>query len=359
MNIGLVTYWFNRGQAVISRHLRQLLDDAGHSTFVLTRLTRESFFKPLYSSKEDVWDQMGVTIGSAYDLSAIEYLEWVQKNDLDVVFFFQNMQFNCIKKIRDLGVKTYGAFVWESFGPENVGPALSAFDCIYSLTRCEQERYASMGINSPLIGWGCHPELFNYIQPKRYDDHVVFFYPGGYLSKRKPTYEVIEAFASVDEPRARLVIKSQHGVRGQELVDFCLLKDPRIEVIVGDLSVRDYLKLFASSDVSLAPSRWEGLGLHLFEAVAFGIPTITSDGPPMNEIVNDGIDGLLIKSSISGYRRPGVPILDPDIDSLTEAIARMCDNDFRVVLESGVRIKREKLSWSHTARGFYNLLEQC
>lgn len=357
MRIGLVTYWFNRGQAVISRQLRQLFDDAGHNTFVLTRLTRKSFFKPFYSSSEDVWRQSDITLGSAYDLSSDEYLDWVKENKLDAVFFFQNLQFDCIKKIRDLGVKTYGAFVWESFGPDNVRPALAAFDCIYSLTRCEQKRYASMGIDSPFIGWGCHPELFSHAQGERYDDRVVFFYPGGYLSKRKPTFEVIEAFASVDEPKAKLVIKAQHGVRGQELVDFCKQRDPRIEVLVGDFSVQDYLDLFARSDVSLAPSRWEGVGLHLFEALAFGIPTITSDGPPMNEIVDDEIDGLLVKSSISGYRRPGVPILEPDTDSLTMAIVRMCDNNFRNALKSNVARKQEKFSWDKTVKGFHNLLD--
>jgi 1,2-diacylglycerol 3-alpha-glucosyltransferase len=357
MKIGLVTYWFNRGQAVISRHLRQLLDEAGHSTVVLARLTRKSFFKPLYSSSEDVWSQSGITLGSAYDLSSDEYLDWVKENKLDAVFFFQNLQFDCIKKIRDLGVKTYGAFVWESFGPENVGPALEAFDCIYSLTRCEQKRYALMGIDSPFIGWGCHPELFKHAQQEHHDDRVVFFYPGGYLSKRKPTFEVIEAFTSVYEPKAQLVIKAQHGVRGQELVDFCGQRDPRIKVLVGDLSVRDYLNLFARSDVSLAPSKWEGVGLHLFEAVAFGIPTITSDGPPMNEIVDDEIDGLLVKSSVSGYRRPGVPILEPDANSLTKTIIRMCDDNFRDALKLNVKKKQEKLSWDKTVKGFINLLE--
>jgi hypothetical protein len=94
MNIGLVTYWFNRGQAVVSRHLRQIFDEIGYSTYVLARLTSKSFFKPFYASSEDVWKQSGVTFGSAYDLSFDEYVEWVQKHNLDAIFFDQNLQFD-------------------------------------------------------------------------------------------------------------------------------------------------------------------------------------------------------------------------------------------------------------------------
>ena len=33
---------------------------------------------------------------------------------------------------------------------------------IYSFTRAEQERYRTLGIESPLLTWGCHPELIEY-----------------------------------------------------------------------------------------------------------------------------------------------------------------------------------------------------
>jgi hypothetical protein len=46
MKIGIVSYWFNRGQAVVSRHLRSLLESQGHETYVLARLTRKSILNP-------------------------------------------------------------------------------------------------------------------------------------------------------------------------------------------------------------------------------------------------------------------------------------------------------------------------
>jgi 1,2-diacylglycerol 3-alpha-glucosyltransferase len=358
MKIGIVSYWFNRGQAVVSRHLRSILDSQGHETHILARLTRKSFFKPFFVDKDDVWAQDRVTHGSAYNIQLDEYLEWIERTGIEVIFFDQNLQLDEIKAIRSKGVLTVGRFVWESFGPDDVKGALDAFDCIYSLTKCEQERYKQFDIESPYIKWGCHPELLRVKKTVNNDNLVRFFYPGGYLSKRKPTDEAIKAFCQVQDPRARLTVKAQHGVRGNELADRCKELDSRINVIVGDLPTSEYLELFASSDVSLAPSRWEGLGLHLYEAVSFGIPTITNNAPPMNEVVTDGKTGVLFDSTLGGYRRPGVPILEPCIQSMANAIESLCDDEFRHKLHTGVLEQQKSLSWTNTSCGYKDLLKK-
>lgn len=48
-------------------------------------------------------------------------------------------------------------------------------------------------------------------------------------------------------------------------------------------SARSISKIYEEGDVFLLPSRFEGLGLPLFESQAAGMPLITTDGPPMNE----------------------------------------------------------------------------
>ena len=358
MNVGIVSVWFNRGQAVVSRQVRSILNALGHNTHVLARRTKPSFIKPHFVDNQDVWKQDNITHSSAFEMGVAEYLDWAIKNQLDMVFFDQNLQFEAITALRKRGILTVGRFVWESFGPDNVESALAAFDCIYSLTKCEQERYKQLGIESPYIQWGCHPELLAHAKINKESDTVTFFYPAGYLSKRKPTIEAVEAFCNVDDQRARLIIKAQHDIRGKEFVEHCKTLDARIQVIVEDLPTEAYLNLFSQSDVSLAPSRWEGLGLHLYEAVAFGIPTITNNAPPMNEHIGHGENGLLIESSISGYRRPGVPVLEPNIGSMTSAMNQICDDSFRAELGNGVLRQREQMNWSTTISGYANVIER-
>ena len=58
------------------------------------------------------------------------------------------------------GVRTIGRFVWESFAPEDAEPAQGGLRRRSTrFTSGEQERYRGFGIESPLLTWGCHPEL--------------------------------------------------------------------------------------------------------------------------------------------------------------------------------------------------------
>jgi glycosyltransferase involved in cell wall biosynthesis len=356
MRIGICSWWFNRGQAVVARYLRSALDDLGHDTVVLARPSRDVSVRPSFIDRTGVWDQPGVTEASSYEIPVQEYEDWVEATSPEIVFFDQNYQFEEIARVREMGVKTVGRFVWEAFAPADVPPAKRALDLVYSLTSCEQRRYAELGINSPKVDWGCHPELLA-IEPRRDPETVRFIYPGGFMTKRKPFEEVIGAFSRVDDPRLRLTFKAQVERRVRK-VSKLIKRDPRIEVIWDDLPTDRYLQLFADSDVCLAPSRWEGLGLHLYEATAFGMPIITNDNPPMNELVSDGVNGLLVRGIESGKTKSGIPAYDPDVNELAAAIERIAGDDVRAELSSGARDLRQRRSWERTVRGYAELIEQ-
>ena len=159
MRIGIVAYWFNRGQAVVARQIRATLDELGHETFVLARPTRKSNIRPGWVDTEGVWAQEGVTTASDYLIPAAEYAAWAEAVQPDLVMFDQNYQFDEIAQLRRSGVRTIGRFVWEHFSAEHVDPASAAFDRIYSLTACEQQRYTELGIETPRVRWGCFPDL--------------------------------------------------------------------------------------------------------------------------------------------------------------------------------------------------------
>jgi 1,2-diacylglycerol 3-alpha-glucosyltransferase len=356
MRIGIVSWWFNRGQAVVGRQLRSALDGLGYETFVLARPTRGGNIRPSFIDRTGVWDQPGVTEASAYEIPVQEYQDWAEETSPQIVFFDQNYQFEEIATLRRAGIRTVGRFVWEAFAAADVDPAKRAFDLIYSLTACERERYHALGISSPRVHWGCHPELLA-IMPRRNPDTVRLIYPGGFMSKRKPFEAVIEAFSSVDDPRLRLTFKAQVERRVRK-VGKLAGRDERIEVIWDDLPTARYLQLFADSDVCLAPSRWEGLGLHLYEATAFGIPIVTNDNPPMNELVEDEVNGLLVRGVESGRAKSGIPAYEPDVDELAAAIERIADQELRAELSRGALRMRERWSWDRTVQGYAELIER-
>jgi glycosyltransferase involved in cell wall biosynthesis len=378
MNIGIVSWWFNRGQATVARHVRSALAELGHRTVVLARPTKDSFTLPRFVSQEDVWDQPSVTRASRSEIPWREYESWVRENELDVVFFDQNYQLDEIARLRSLGIRTIGRFVWEQFSPRHVEAARRAFDIVYSLTRCEQERYREeFGIETPYVPWGCHPEL---VAPnlKKRSDAIWFFYPGGYLRDRKPTRAVIEAFSRTSRDDIRLIIKCQQPLRQSHLGSWPPLQkspwrkgpfrprdprirveelNPRIELNADDLAVKDYYELVSSCHVCLAPSRWEGLGLHFYEALAFGLPIVTNDAAPMNETVRHMESGLLVRSEVCGVAKSGIAAHEPNVESLRAAIEAAADDVLRAQLVAGTESLRAERSWKRTVEGYGRLLE--
>jgi glycosyltransferase involved in cell wall biosynthesis len=356
MRIGICTYWFNRGQAVVGRHLRSAIDELGHETVVLARPTRASNIRPSHIEREDVWDQPGITEGSAYDMPAEEYVAWASGNQLDAAFFFNNYQLDEIAQVRRSGVRTAAAFMWEAFFPEHADPAKAALDVIYCFSEADRERYAGFGIDSPRVAWGCHPEL-DAVRPNRAADQVRLFYPGGFMTDRKPLKPVLKAFSKSSDPRLRLVLKAQVE-RKTGRVERMAEKDDRIEVIYEDLPTDQHLQLFADCHACLAPSRWEGLGLHLYEATAFGMPVITNDNPPMNEVVEDGLNGILVEGLEDGHAKSGVPAFAPDQDQLVQAIERMADDAERARLSEGALEVKGRRSWDRTVRDVAAVLDR-
>jgi 1,2-diacylglycerol 3-alpha-glucosyltransferase len=364
MRVGVVSKWFNRGQPVVGRHLRSALDELGHETFVLARPKKERGPRPGALDRDDVWDQPGVTEASAYDVPGGEYLAWASEHDLEAVFCDQNYQFAELAELRRRGVTTIGRFVWEHFTAEHVAGAREAFDLVYSLTRAEQSRYADMGLETPYVPWGCHPELIEIgdevreTRDQRRADEVRYVFPGGFLGHRKPLGPVLEAFEATTDERLRLVVKAQVERRSVRAAAEAARRDPRIELRLADQPTAEHLREVASCDVCLAPSRWEGLGLPLYEAIAFGMPAITNDAPPMNEAIRDGENGILVASTATGTARSGIPALDPDLGELRAAIERLADPAARTELAAGaLRVRDTERTWTATVAGIDELLK--
>ena len=62
MKIGIVTKWFNSGQAVVSRHIRSALVELGHEVFILARQGTGPRSQMESDRVEDpVWEVPGIT----------------------------------------------------------------------------------------------------------------------------------------------------------------------------------------------------------------------------------------------------------------------------------------------------------
>ncbi len=95
--------------------------------------------------------------------------------------------------------------------------------------------------------------------------------------------------------------------------------------------VEDVLPWYQAFDVFVAPSRNEGFGLTPLEAMACGVPCVTSDAGSYREMIDDGVNGLVVPAG--------------DGAALKTALARMID-------DTAFRIDAAKQVSAHVAAGF-------
>jgi 1,2-diacylglycerol 3-alpha-glucosyltransferase len=368
--VGIVTKWFNRGQPIVGRYMRSAVDSLGHESFVLARPRREQGPRPGALERTGIWDQPGVTEASQFQVPLDEYVAWIEENGIEVLLCDQNYQLAELAALRERGVKVVGRFVWEHFTADHIPEARAAYDTIYSITEAEQARYAKMGLETPRVPWGIHPELLTFApdndpdNPRSGEEIVAasedrplrFVFPGGFIGHRKPLEPVVEAFNKVKNPDIRLLVKAQVERDRLDGLSRKVKRDRRIELHLADEEWSTHLRTIASCDVCITPSRWEGLGLPLYEAIAFAQPVITNDDPPMNEVIRDGKNGILVPSEPDGTARSGIPARRPDIDAMAKAIEHLADPDLRRELTDGAMRARTKLSWERTTTALGRLI---
>ena len=88
----------------------------------------------------------------------------------------------------------------------------------------------------------------------------------------------------------------------------------------------------------------------------WGMPIVCNDDPPMNELVVDGVNGLLVPSQPDGLANSGIPAKTVDVPGLTRAISRLADPGLRAELSAGALATREERNWEATVRNVAELL---
>jgi phosphatidylinositol alpha-mannosyltransferase len=117
----------------------------------------------------------------------------------------------------------------------------------------------------------------------------------GRLHARKGFPIAVEAFARLApaRPDLRLVVAGDGSERSAPD-----RLDPAVReriTMLGAVPNQDLPPIHAACDVFVAPNTGgESFGIVLLEAMAAGLPVVASDIPGFDEVVTDGLDGLLV-----------------------------------------------------------------
>ena len=151
----------------------------------------------------------------------------------------------------------------------------------------------------------------------------------GIIGQRKGAYDIVKAGDYITNPNIKITMHGDGEV--EELKNEILgHKFGDIVFIKGWISGDKKDEVFQNADIYILPSYSEGLPMSILEAMAYGLPVISTPVGGTPEAVEDGVNGFLIK--------PG------DYVALAEKIDLLAnDKPLRDKMgEQGYRIAKEK-----------------
>jgi 1,2-diacylglycerol 3-alpha-glucosyltransferase len=311
--IGMVSILFHRGQSEVTKTLRQALIDNGHEVFIFARMG--GVYGQAMQEKDDpYWKLPNLYYFPKYDIPAMALRFWAKAHELDAVIFNEEYDFSLPAEIHQMGLKTihYVDFMHPDWGNQT----RAFYHQLWSATNRTMLQIQSEWGTTDLahyIGWGIHPSV-PYLgdQEPDYD----FFSNQGWLgiNLRKGVDLLLEAFSKLNsvaiEPKFSLLVHAQVPI------DTIGITDTTIPGLVWQCQTVPAPGLYYLGKVVVQPSRLEGLGLTIPEAMYQGRPVVTTDAAPMNEFVR--CPGHLAKVASVAPRSDGLsfPEHTADVESL-------------------------------------------
>ena len=355
MNIGIVTTWFERGAAYVSRQYLEVLT-AEHSVYIYCRGGEKQ------ARGASAWDKEFVTWGPAPtvdEASAVDldhFSRWLTEAKIDCVFFNEQRFWPAVILCAERGILN-GANVLHY--REDTVPFFSLHDFLVFNSLHHKEVLADHP-QSLFIPWGTKLSRFCPSGRDRAESgRVTFFHSGGMNPYRKGADLVLAAFEKLDqgpEP-AHLVLHTQLPLK--DLLPAAVARAKALlargSLTLIERSVEDLAELYRLGDVCVYPTRHEGLGLTIAESLASGLPILVTDQAPVNEHADGKVVRVLeVEKRIARWDGDYWPQSIVRVNSLTAAMQELVDYPDRLpCLKREARAKAESsLDWERNARHF-------
>ncbi len=108
----------------------------------------------------------------------------------------------------------------------------------------------------------------------------------GTVEKRKNVLNLIKAFYSLQKEDIELVIVGRHK-DGLEQINEYISKKKKKPIFITNIAFEDLPAIYQMAQIFVYPSFYEGFGIPIIEAMASGIPVITSQGGVFEETAAD------------------------------------------------------------------------
>jgi glycosyltransferase involved in cell wall biosynthesis len=153
---------------------------------------------------------------------------------------------------------------------------------------------------------------------------------------------ILEAMAALPDKPLRLLVAGGDGssafedlAKTLQIAERCIWEGP----------TNDVLDLYACADVYVSPSREDSFGLPVAEAMACGLPVITSVFAGVSELIEDGVDGFVLQ--------------DPhDVQTLSRLFELLVSEpDLRRRIAEAAAVTAAAWTWDRSAAAVWQLLQ--
>lgn len=326
MKIGFITILGERGQWHVTKQFIRALQSE-HELFLLARpfTVRDGTF---LGNIDDYFKNINAKYSPTYALNPAVVESWVKDNKLDVVFYNEELNWSLVAAAIKAGAK---AVTYLDYFTAKERTNFNMYTKVIACAKHAYDEFVKFGAkNIEFIEWGVDDELF---KPTPELSKTTFFHSAGWggVNWRKCSPDILKIFDELrqDGYPFTMTFHSQTQKRyyepaAQEALDR-RVADGSLTVSWGSIP---HPGLYHTGHINVAPSKLEGLGLFLYEGLSCGMPTITTDAPPMNQAVEHEKNGLLVRTLGFHYRKDPYffPEFDIDLKQLKDAMITLGTN---------------------------------
>jgi len=322
MRIGIVTTWFERGAAYVSKIFEDVLKK-DNNVFIYARGGEEYAKNSTEWNKPNVhWGNLIISPFSSTVINKKDLIKWINANNIELIIFNEQHWWEPILWCKELNIKTIS---YIDYYREDTIPFFDLYDALICNTKRHYSAFASHK-NVIYLPWGTDIGLF---KPKQNElvneEFVTFFHSCGWDIYRKGTDILIKAFRQSQKAK-KLIIHSQNEIDNEELKPILdeLISEGRLELIIKTVSAPG---LYHLGDVYVYPTRLEGIGLTVPEALACGLGIVIPNNAPMNEFA-DTTQSKLIEIDRFIARKDGYywPKCECNTNSLVDILDSLAEN---------------------------------
>ncbi len=167
--------------------------------------------------------------------------------------------------------------------PDDWVATCNAMDAIWVPSRWGQQIFADAGVSRPIhvVPLGYDPQIFH-VQPgaQRTSPRYTFLSVFAWSARKGPDL-LLRAYRAAFAPSDDVLLLIHTDAREPELAqvttDLDLAAGPPVVLLHGNVPRTELGRLYASADCFVLPTRGEGFGLPILEAMACGLPVIATD----------------------------------------------------------------------------------